>query len=104
MFMARLTDLLPDMAMAPAAPPAPPMGMLPAPPTPPRINSDELRRELRKDGVLAADERNLQFQLNAAGLTVNGKKQPDALADKYRTMTGHTNGTSFNVMISTQEN
>ncbi|GAB3737001.1 hypothetical protein GCM10027594_17850 [Hymenobacter agri] len=75
----------------------------PAPPRPPRINSDELRRELRKDGVLGADEKNLQFQLNASGLTVNGKKQPDALADKYRKMTGHTDGKNFNVTISTQE-
>ena len=85
-------------------PPSPPMlQALPAPPLPPRINADELRRELRKDGVLATDEKNLQFQLNASGLTVNGKKQPDELAAKYRRMTGHTDGKNFNVMISTQE-
>ena len=85
------------------APPAPPMLDLPAPPRPPRINADELRRELRQDGVLASDEKNLQFQLNASGLTVNGKKQPDELAAKYRKMTGHTDGKNFNVTISTQE-
>ena len=84
-------------------PPAPPTLALPAPPRPPRINADELRRELREDGVLAADEKNLQFQLNASGLTVNGRKQPDELAAKYRKMTGHTDGKNFNVMISTQE-
>ena len=82
------------------------MGALPvppAPPRPPRINSDELRRELRRDGVLGTDEKNLQFQLNAAGLTVNGQKQSDELAAKYRKMTGHADGKNFNVMISTQE-
>ena len=82
------------------------MGALPAPPAPPRpprVDAAALRSELRKDGVLAADEKNLQFQLNASGLTVNGKKQPDELAAKYRKMTGHTDGQNFNVMISTQE-
>ena len=95
----------PRVPRAPMAPP--PMGALPAPPAPPRpprVDSDELRNELRKDGVLAADEKSLQFQLNASGLTVNGKKQPEALAAKYRKLTGHTDGKSFNVMISTQEN
>ena len=84
-------------------PPVPPMLAPPAPPQPPRIDSDELRSELRKDGVLAANEKNLQFQLNASGLTVNGKKQSDALAAKYRKLTGHADGKNFNVMISTQE-
>ncbi len=88
------------------APPAPPIGALPAPPAPPRpprLDADDLRRELRKDGVLAADEKNMQFQLNATGLTVNGKKQSDELAAKYRKLTGHNDGKNFNVMISTQE-
>ncbi len=85
---------------------APPMGALPAPPAPPRpprIDTDELRRELRQDRVLGAEEKNLQFQLNASGLTVNGMKQPDELAAKYRKLLGHNDGKSFNVMISTQE-
>ena len=92
---------LPRMPRAPRLAPMPP---LPAPPpVPPRVDADELRSELRKDGVLSADEKNLQFQLNASGLTVNGKKQPDALAAKYRKLTGHADGKSFNMMISTQE-
>ena len=89
-----------------ATPPIPPMEALPAPPAPPRpprIDTQELRRELRKDGALGAEEKNLQFQLNASGLTVNGKKQPDKLAAKYRRLMGHTDGKSFNVTISTQE-
>ena len=89
-----------------AAPPAPPMGAFPAPPAPPRpprMDAPALRNELRRDGVLGADEKNLQFQLNASGLTVNGKKQSDELAAKYRKLTGHTDGKSFNMMISTQE-
>ncbi|MDQ2772704.1 MAG: hypothetical protein M3Y54_19635, partial [Bacteroidota bacterium] len=68
-----------------------------------RLDTGDLRNELRKDGVLGADEKNLQFQLNASGLTVNGKKQSDELADKYRKLTGHADGRNFNVMISTQE-
>ena len=81
----------------------PPLPAPPPPPVPPRVDADELRSELRKDGVLNADEKDLQFQLNASGLTVNGKKQPDALAAKYRKLTGHADGKSFNMMISTQE-
>ena len=87
----------------PPVPPAPAMGALPAPPRPPRIDASALRGELRKDGVLAADEKNMQFQLNASGLTVNGKKQPDELAAKYRKMTGHADDKNYNVTISTQE-
>ena len=67
------------------------------------MDATALRNELRRDGVLGADEKNLQFQLNASGLTVNGKKQSDELAAKYRKLTGHTDGKSFNMMISTQE-
>ena len=99
---------------APPAPPRPPRvpraprdfsagPELPAPPRPPRLDTDELRRELRKDGLLGADEKNLQFQLNASGLTVNGHKQADELAAKYRRLTGHNDGKNFNIMISTQE-
>ncbi|MGY3088906.1 bla regulator protein BlaR1 [Hymenobacter sp. UYAg731] len=89
--------------MAPPMPPMPPIAAPPAPPAPPRVDSEELRNELRKDGIIGADEKNLQFQLNAAGLTVNGKKQSDELADKYRKLTGHADGKTFNMMISTQE-
>jgi bla regulator protein BlaR1 len=89
--------------MAPPMPPMPPMTAPPAPPAPPRFDSDALRSELRKDGIIGADEKNLQFQLNASGMTVNGKKQSDALAAKYRQLTGHADGKNFNVMISTQE-
>jgi hypothetical protein len=84
-------------------PPMPPMPALPAPPAPPRVDTETLRDELRKDGVLGRDEKNLQFQLNSAGLTVNGKKQPEELAAKYRKLTNHDNGKNFNMTISTQE-
>ncbi|GAB3306240.1 M56 family metallopeptidase [Hymenobacter tenuis] len=72
---------------APMAPPAPSLQLPPpppAPPAPPRFDSDEVRKELRKDGVLGASEKSFQFQLNDSGMTVNGKKQPEALAKKYR--------------------
>ncbi|GAA3982338.1 M56 family metallopeptidase [Hymenobacter antarcticus] len=87
----------------PPMPPMPAMPALPAPPTPPRVDTETLRKELRKDGVLGSDEKNLQFQLNSSGLTVNGKKQSDALAAKYRKLTSHDNGKNFNMTISTQE-
>ena len=91
------------MIAPPPLPPVAPLPAPPAPPRPPRIDDDALRSELRKDGVLGANEKNLQFQLNAAGLTVNGQKQSEALAAKYRKLTGHANDKIFNVMISTQE-
>ena len=84
-------------------PPMLPMPALPAPPAPPRVDTETLRDELRKDGVLGRDEKNLQFQLNSAGLTVNGKKQPEELAAKYRKLTNHDNGKNFNRTVSTQE-
>jgi beta-lactamase regulating signal transducer with metallopeptidase domain len=87
--------LAPLTAPAPMAPPAPP--------TPPQIDTESLRDELRKDGVIGAGEKDFQFQLNSSGLTVNGKRQSDELAQKYRKMTGHDNGKKFNVTISTQE-
>jgi len=93
----------PRAPMAPMAPPMPPMPAPPAPPTPPRIDTEMLRDELRKDGVIGRDDKNLQFQLNASGLTVNGKKQSDELAAKYRKFTNHDKGKTFNMTISTQE-
>jgi len=93
--LAPLTAPTPPTPMAPMAPPAPP--------TPPQIDTESLRAELRKDGVIGAGDKDFQFQLNGSGLTVNGKKQSDELAQKYRKMTGHDNGKKFNVTISTQE-
>ncbi|SNC75006.1 Signal transducer regulating beta-lactamase production, contains metallopeptidase domain [Hymenobacter gelipurpurascens] len=70
--------------MAPPAPPAPAPVAPPAPPAPPRVDSDEIRAELRKDGLLGANEKNFQFQLNDEGMSLNGKKQSAAIAEKYR--------------------
>ena len=99
-------------------PPRPPRAPLapmaaPAPPSPPRprripdvgtsVTSNAVRDMLRKDGVLKPDEKNFQFQLNKEGLTVNGQRQSEQLAAKYRKMTGHEDGKNFNVSISSQE-
>ena len=93
------------------APPAPPMAPMvapmappppPAPPAPPRLDTETLRRELRKDGLIGANDKGFQLQLNAAGLTVNGKQQSDELAAKYRKLAGHADGKNFNMTISTQ--
>ena len=53
--------------------------------------------------MIGAGEKNFQFQLNGSGLTVNGKPQPAALAAKYRKLTGHADGKSFNMTVSTQD-
>ncbi|MBO3273018.1 M56 family metallopeptidase [Hymenobacter defluvii] len=68
----------------PAAPAAPAVPALPAPPTPPTLSTNELRAQLRKDGLLGADEKSFQFQLDKEGLRVNGKPQPAAMTAKYR--------------------
>ena len=93
----------PRMPRAPRLAPLAPLPAPPAPPAPPRVDTETLRDELRKDGVIGRDDKNLQFQLNAAGLTVNGKKQSEELAAKYRKLTYHDNDKSFNMTISTQE-
>ena len=67
------------------------------------MDSGELRDELRKDGVLGRDEKSFQFQLNNAGLTVNGQRQPEKLAAKYRKLTGHEGDKKFTVTISAQD-
>ena len=84
-----------------AAPPMPPMAA-PAPPVPPRLDTETLRQELRKDGLIGADDKDFQLQLNDSGLTVNGKRQSDKLATKYRKLAGHANGKKFNMMVSTK--
>ena len=110
--------------MPPMAPPAPPMTppsppmappvapplplQAPAPPRPPRapsVDTQVLRNELRKDGVIGLDEKSFQMQLNAVGLTVNGKRQSDELAAKYRKLVGQDEGPGkvHNLNISTQE-
>jgi len=100
----------------PAAPMAPPALQAPAPPRPPQAPGvdtqtlrdelrNELRNELRKDGLIGRDDKNFQLQLNDTGLTVNGKRQPDALAAKYRQLAGHNDGPGqvHNLSISVQE-
>ncbi len=77
---------------APFAPSTPPAFQAPAPPRPPKapsVNTKALRDELRKDGLIGQNDKRFQLQLNDAGLTVNGKRQPEALAAKYRKLVGH---------------
>ncbi|HEX8505826.1 MAG TPA: M56 family metallopeptidase, partial [Hymenobacter sp.] len=81
----------PRAPAAPLAPLGPPPVDAPAPPRPPRASSIDtraLRDELRKDGLIGATDKSFQFQLNDAGFTVNGKRQPDETAAKYRKLMG----------------
>jgi hypothetical protein len=71
----------------------------PAPPAPPRADTRAIRNELRKDGLIGAADTSFQLQLNSSGLTVNGKRQPDELAAKYRKLMGREDG-NYNMTIS----
>ncbi|MBD2770508.1 M48 family metalloprotease [Hymenobacter sp. BT664] len=93
---------------APLAPPAPtaPLAPLapPAPPAPPKADTETVRNELRKDGLIGPAEKSFRLQLNDSGLKVNGKKQPDELAAKYRKLLGHDGpGQVYNMSISVQD-
>ncbi|SFQ74151.1 M56 family metallopeptidase [Hymenobacter arizonensis] len=97
----------PSPPRAPRSPqvPTPPRAMdAPAPPRPPkapRVDTRTLRDELRKDGLIGATDKSFQFQLNDAGFTVNGKRQPDEMAAKYRKLVGHDRpGQVHNMSIS----
>ena len=99
---------VPRTPRVPSVPPVPPMPAAPpAPPVPPRLDSEELRSELRRDGVLGTSDKAFQFQLNEQGLLVNGKKQSAALAEKYRRLLDapmDSNGKSQrNIQISVSE-
>ncbi|MBX0290853.1 hypothetical protein K3G63_10410 [Hymenobacter sp. HSC-4F20] len=69
------------------------------------VTEDALRQELRKDGLIK-DSDNFQFSLTATTLTVNGKKQPTALRDKYLRLvekqTGRKLGASSSFVLNTQ--
>ncbi|UOQ52931.1 M56 family metallopeptidase [Hymenobacter cellulosivorans] len=103
----------------PPAPPAPPRApkaprssslapVPPVPPTPPRapraprnvkVNSVALGEQLRKDGLIDANSRSYQFQLNPSGMTVNGQRQPEETAKRYRELLGKTDGKNFNMDV-----
>ena len=72
----------------PQAPPAPRRPALPSPPpAPPRVpadNTGKVRDELRRDGLIGADDKNFSFQLDDRGARVNGRALTPAQAEKYR--------------------
>lgn len=90
----------PRAGAAPAAPAPPAVSAVPAPPMPPRLDSDQIREALRKDGLIEKDAKSFMFQLNSKGLMVNGEQQPAAMADKYRKLLGNSNGQSINTNIN----
>ena len=97
--------VMPTPPAPPAAPGAPNVPAPPAPPTPPALDSNELRTQLRQDGLLGANEKSFQFQLDKEGLRVNGKPQSAALTAKYRRLYGiPTSGkTNRTVQMSVSE-
>ena len=98
-------------------PPTGPTGIigpaLPAPPLPPAPpaapDTEQLRNYLRADGLIGQNDKSFQFQLSSAGMRVNGKAQPAALADKYRRLFGGTESSrpgqqsKTNIQISVSE-
>ncbi|MBC6606557.1 M48 family metalloprotease [Hymenobacter sp. BT188] len=109
---------VPGVPGVPAAPAAPSASGIPAPPAPPRapraprapqpprapaINSVDLGNQLRQDGLIGKNDKSYQFQLNATSMTVNGKRQSDELAAKYRQLLGEGKNSKFNMNISIQE-
>ncbi|MCB2378111.1 M48 family metalloprotease [Hymenobacter sp. BT635] len=101
----------PSPPAVPRAPRAPrtslaPLG--PTPPAPPRVpraprnvkfNSVALGDQLRKDGLIDANARSYQVQLNASGMVVNGQKQSEETAKRYRELLGKNEGTNFNMDV-----
>ncbi len=65
--------------------------------------SSAFKAELRRDG-LVTDPENYSFHLSAKKMTVNGKKQPEEIHQKYLKIyserTGHDIGKSGSVNIS----
>ncbi|SHI60282.1 BlaR1 peptidase M56 [Hymenobacter daecheongensis DSM 21074] len=90
--------------VTPATPPTPPTPpMAPAAPRKPALDSNEIGAQLRRDGLIGKDDQSYQLQLNQASMSVNGQKQPDEVAKKYRELLNHTNDKSFNINISVSE-
>ncbi|KUG06724.1 M56 family metallopeptidase [Solirubrum puertoriconensis] len=91
-------------ALAPL-PPLPPSA--PRPPRAPRrstmVNGVNLGEELRKDGLISDADRSYEFRLNNSEMVVNGKKQPTAMASKYRKLLGGDKGGKVDINIVLRE-
>ncbi|MCB2407434.1 M56 family metallopeptidase [Hymenobacter lucidus] len=111
-----LPPLPPDAPGPPRAPRAPRVPrvsslapLAPLPPTPPKaprnvkVNSVALGDQLRKDGLIEPNARSYQLQLNASGMMVNGQKQPEETAKRYRDLLGKNDGKSFNMNVVVNE-
>jgi hypothetical protein len=93
----------PSAAAVPAPPRAPAAPRAPRAPRATKVNSVDLGSYLREDGLIGKDDKSYEFQLNATSMTVNGKRQSDELAQKYRQLLGEGNNSKFNMNISIQE-
>ncbi|GAA3946183.1 M56 family metallopeptidase [Hymenobacter algoricola] len=96
----------PQAPRPPRAPRTPQVLRVPAPPMPPRepaADSNLIGDQLRKDGLIGKDDRAYQLQLNQAGMSVNGQKQPEEVAKKYRELLNHADDKNFNLNISVSE-
>ena len=80
----------PPTPPTPPAPPVPPVpGVAPVPPVPPmppvapfKLEMDDLKNELRKDGFFKDSDR-LRFEMDEDELKINGRKQSQSTYNKY---------------------
>jgi|GEM_PF-539162 len=98
-----VTPRAPRAPRSMVAPTTPRVPLPPAAPRKPPVNSTVIGDQLRKDGLIGKDDKSYQLQLNQSGMRVNGQKQPDEVAKKYRTLLNHTGDQKFNVDISVSE-
>jgi Zn-dependent protease with chaperone function len=94
---------VPSPAAAPAPPRAPAAPRAPRAPRVTMVNSVNLGNHLREDGLIGANEKKYRFQLDSSGLVVNGKRQSDELAAKYRQLVGHDDGKKHSINIEIEE-
>ena len=64
------------------------MPTTPTPPQPPQVNTEQIREELRQDGLLGKKDKAFTLQLTGKSLLINGEQQSAAMADKYRKLLG----------------
>ncbi len=62
------------------------------PPPPPPIETNELRDQLRRDGLIGKNDQRFRFETRNGELRINGQKQSTEVAEKYRRFIGPADG------------
>ena len=98
---------VPPVPSVPPVPPLPPVPSVPPVPTVPPVppagpGVDEIRAQLRRDGLIDANEKSFSLNWRDGRLTVNGQPQSAARAARYRQLFGLRNrpGQSYNIVVT----